>query len=490
MEDSVASELARAAADIEDCETASEVYWSVLDGADRLLEYDIGTVCVLERGTIRPRAVRATDLYPREFLSEGEGLVGETIDRGEQIQFSDVAADPERRSIDGMRSAITSPIDSHAAVQLLSSSTEIPPDAGGLLALLAKFAESGLQRIRTESKLDREHEELAALFENLPEPSIRYRLCDGVPTIESVNPAFVSTFIGEPAVLKDRTVMDVLSVDDSDDVPEWTVPRTGVRYEDEVERETTSGSRRFKLRIIPKIASGTTSGDAGYFIYEDVEEERRREEALQNQNERLEEFTSAVSHDLRNPLTVAKGNLGIIQQSGEIERLEKVERYLDRMNQLIDDVLSFAREGKSVIQAEPIRLEIVAERAWETVATGDARLTIVDESILEADQHRMSRLLENLYRNAIDHGPSDVHIQVGATADGAGFFVADDGPGMTPDVKAQALEPGFSTAENGTGYGLALVEQIADAHGWTIRLADSDRGGLRVVIGSTIDEPE
>lgn len=481
-------QLVTAADDIEDCVSPSEIYWSVLDGADNVLEYDIGTVCVLERGVIRPYAVRAAGLYPREFLTGEEGLVGEVINSGEPIIVEDISADTSLRSFDDVRSAITIPIGSDAAVQLLSSSPEIPPEAEDVIKLLAKFAESELRRIRTETALEREHDELAALFENLPEPSIRYRLRNAIPTIETVNPAFFSTFVGEPAVLEGKSVPEVLSLNDN--VPEQSVPQRGVRYEEEVERETTSGDRRFKLRIIPMTASGSAPGDAGYLIYEDIEEERRREEALRDQNERLEEFTSAVSHDLRNPLTVAKGNIGIIEKTGEIDRLEKVERYLDRMDQLVDDVLSFAREGKSVIETKPVHLQTVAERAWETVVTGDARVTIVDEATLDADPNRLCRLLENLYRNAIEHGPTDVNIEVGPTTDGNGFFVADDGPGMDPEVRAEALDPGFSTAENGTGYGLAIVEQIANAHGWDVQLLDADGGGLRVVIEQPVDETE
>ena len=94
-----------------------------------------------------------------------------------------------------------------------------------------------------------------------------------------------------------------------------------------------------------------------------------------------------------------------------------------------------------------------------------------------ADKPRLRQLLENLFRNAIEHAGSEVEVTVGALEDG--FYVADDGPGISEDEHDQVFETGFTTSDGGTGFGLAIVEEIATAHGWTVEVTESAAGGAR-----------
>ena len=98
-----------------------------------------------------------------------------------------------------------------------------------------------------------------------------------------------------------------------------------------------------------------------------------------------------------------------------------------------------------------------------------------------ADERRLQRLFENLYRNAVEHGGEDVTVTVG-DIDGEGFFVADDGPGIPPDERDRVFQSGYSGDEDGTGFGLAIVERIVEAHGWAIHVTESDTGGARFEI--------
>jgi signal transduction histidine kinase len=68
-------------------------------------------------------------------------------------------------------------------------------------------------------------------------------------------------------------------------------------------------------------------------------------------------------------------------------------------------------------------------------------------------------------------------VRVGALDDG--FYVADDGPGVPPDDREHVFESGYSTSEDGTGFGLAIVEEIASAHGWDVDVVESEDGGAR-----------
>ncbi|MFB6304241.1 MAG: PAS domain S-box protein [Haloferacaceae archaeon] len=205
--------------------------------------------------------------------------------------------------------------------------------------------------------------------------------------------------------------------------------------------------------------------------------EARRE--LERQNERLEEFASVVSHDLRNPLNVAVGNLELAREECDSDRLDAVARAHDRMEALVDDLLTLAREGETVEGMDAVDLGSLAADCWRTVETRNATLVTETEGRIRADRSRLRQLLENLIRNAVDHGGDDVTIRIGDVEDGPGFYVADDGPGIPPDEREAVFESGYSTNEAGTGFGLTIVEEIANAHGWTVRATGSAEGGAR-----------
>ncbi|ERH07352.1 MAG: signal transduction histidine kinase [Halonotius sp. J07HN4] len=205
--------------------------------------------------------------------------------------------------------------------------------------------------------------------------------------------------------------------------------------------------------------------------------QRRR---LRRQNERLESFAGIVSHDLRNPLAVAKSGMEVARAQGaEADALEQVETAHDRIETLIDDLLTLAETGQDLDPdaLEPIALSTVAEAAWTTVAADAATLVVVDDGAVIADASRLRQLLENLCANSIEHSHNPVTVRIGTLPDG--FYVEDDGPGIDPADRDAVFESGHSGREGGTGLGLQIVRTIADAHGWAISLDESDDGGAR-----------
>jgi len=202
-----------------------------------------------------------------------------------------------------------------------------------------------------------------------------------------------------------------------------------------------------------------------------------RERALERQNERLDEFASIVSHDLRNPLGVAEGYLELSQRECDSENLEAVGKAHTRMRVLLDDLLELAREGADVTDLSPVDLAALVDDCWENVDTADATPEVELEGTVQADRSRLAQLLENLIRNAIEHGGADVTVEIGGM-DG-GFYVADDGEGIPADARDQIFQSGYTTRPDGTGFGLPIVQQIADAHGWEIEVTESKRGGGR-----------
>ncbi len=205
---------------------------------------------------------------------------------------------------------------------------------------------------------------------------------------------------------------------------------------------------------------------------------RRREAELQKQNERLEEFARIVSHDLRNPLNVAQLRAGLLAEECTSEHLPAIERSLERMDELISDTLTLARQGETVAETEPIALADLVENCWQTISTASASVTVTDGMTLQGDRSRLRHVFENLFRNAIEHGGEAVTIRVGRLGD-EGLYVEDTGPGIPEDRREEVFSPGESTTHRGTGFGLTIVKRIAEAHGWEVSVGEGADGGAR-----------
>jgi PAS domain S-box-containing protein len=220
----------------------------------------------------------------------------------------------------------------------------------------------------------------------------------------------------------------------------------------------------------------------------DITERKRAERDLERQNERLEQFASVVSHDLRNPLNVAQGRLELARERFDVDddldaELAAVGRAHDRMEAIVHDLLELARGGDDIGERTRVRLDEVARDAWAQVDTGDATLVVDCSGTVSADADRLQQLLENLFRNSVEHGSTDdgpLTVRVGAFADERGFYVEDTGPGIPESERESVLEPGYSTRADGTGFGLAIVRTIAEAHGWTVDVTEGPDGGARI----------
>ena len=212
------------------------------------------------------------------------------------------------------------------------------------------------------------------------------------------------------------------------------------------------------------------------------QELRARTRELRREKERSEVFASAVSHDLRNPLNVATGHLGMARRDrADDDHLAAVADALDRMEAITEDVLTIAREGATVESPEPVTLASLVEECWDNVDTTDATLQVrlPEGFTVGADPRRLRHVVENLFRNAMEHAGPRPTIELGALSEAEGFYIADDGPGIDPDSREEVFQPGYSTAANGTGFGLAIVGEMAGAHGWTVSATESADGGAR-----------
>jgi len=194
--------------------------------------------------------------------------------------------------------------------------------------------------------------------------------------------------------------------------------------------------------------------------------------------ERAAEFAGIIAHDLRNPLSVVEGRLELARETGDLSHLEQAQEAVNRMHRLIDDVLALAQGDERVTGTQKIALSsLIRDDAWTSFAADGVSIETGSLPTIEGDYDGVCRLFENLFRNAIEHTEGDVRVTVGPL-DGGGFYVADDGHGIPPAERERVFEAGYAGG-GGTGLGLSIVRQVAQAHGWPVRVTDSEDGGAR-----------
>ena len=463
-----------------------------MTAARDVLAFDISTIDLVDETGDRllPVAVSDAEVVESEPTDVEEGgLAGKSYRTGELIVVDDLAADADADPTkQAYRSAISIPIGDVGVFQAGATETAAfdDEDVDRAELLFAHVAVS-LERVRAETGLRDERDRLSALFENIPDAVVSFEMTSEGPIVSEVNEAFEETFGYEESTLVGENLDDYVTPEDgavSEDATQLNERlRAGENVRHEGRRQTDDGIRDFLMYVVP-LELGAANV-AGYAIYSDITERKERERELRRQNERLDEFASVVSHDLRNPISIADGWLDMARRSGETEHFDRVQDAIDRMEVLVEDLLTLAREGEVVGDAEPVDLATVAECAWDHVDTADATLdtgSVVGVTV-EADEDRLTELLENLYRNAVEHGGTSVTVQVSRTDEG--FVVADDGPGVPPDRREEVFDAGVTHSEDGTGFGLPIVRRIAEAHGWTVDLRESWAGGAAFAFDTT-----
>ena len=250
-----------------------------------------------------------------------------------------------------------------------------------------------------------------------------------------------------------------------------------ISYQEEL--QVDDDARFWQTKIAPVVSGDEITRLVG--VTRNVTDRVERERQLRQQNERLDEFASVISHDLRNPLGVAQGRATILAEQIESEHLDPLLRNLTRMESIVEDTLTLARQGNTISDTESINLTDIVGKCWANIDTDEAAIEIIDETTFQGDPDRLRHVFENLFRNAVEHGGSDVTVRVGAH-DHGGIYVEDDGLGIPVEKRDEVLEPGHSSARGGTGFGLTIVKRIVEAHGWELSITDGTDGGARFEI--------
>lgn len=229
-----------------------------------------------------------------------------------------------------------------------------------------------------------------------------------------------------------------------------------------------------------------------YFVgtFRDISARKEVERELEKQNERLERFASMLAHELRNPLQVAQIYLDFVHDDEDGATVAEIADALDRIDEIIEVLLMLARGNDEVDDRGSADLADVVADAWANTATGRATIEVAASTRLRANRAHLQQLLENLFRNAVEHGSASdspdgptaerdrpVTVRVGALDDG--FYVEDTGAGIPEADREKVARAGYTTDEGGIGLGLTFVAELADAYGWEYAVTESDEGGAR-----------
>ncbi len=269
--------------------------------------------------------------------------------------------------------------------------------------------------------------------------------------------------------------------------------------------ENDGGKRWFDCTVS---ALGPPEENAGrVVVFSEITERIQRERQLLEQGETLAEFANIVSHDIQGPLMELRNRARYAVQTGETAHVEQVLESADRMDNLVDDLVELAQSGRQIDAPTSVSLSTVATRAWQSIWTPNARLIVETDQQISADPDRLQQLLENCFRNAVEHASHEDETDTNThqlTTGGkiaidtatetsptvtvtlrtlpTGFAIDDDGDGIPRKERIRVFARGYTSTPNGTGLGLAIVEQIATAHEWHITAGESPSGGARIAV--------
>ncbi|WP_248518278.1 PAS domain S-box protein [Salinarchaeum laminariae] len=347
------------------------------------------------------------------------------------------------------------------------------------------------RRKRREAEQRELAEEYRTLLNNAEDPIFFVGVdndgSDPTFRFERLSPSYEAETGLETADVRGKTPIEVFGETDGAELTanyrRCVDAREPISYQEELVVE--EGARIWQTNLAPVMSEGEVTRIVG--ITRNVTERVQRERQLESKTEQLDEFASIVAHDLRNPLNVAQGRAALVGEECDSEHVGPLLAALERMEALIEDTLTLAKQGQVVADPEPIELVDLVGASWQNVSAAEASIEIAGGGVIHGDRSRLQHVFENLFRNAIEHGGDDCTIRVGLIGT-EGFYVADDGAGIPEERAESVFEWGHSSSADGSGIGLTIVERIVEAHGWTVQVVDAEGGGARFEItGLTIE---
>jgi len=366
-------------------------------------------------------------------------------------------------------------------------STKFPlRDAGGRL-LIGAVSMDVTEQARAAEELRRQREELRLVTDTMPAGVVRV---SADLHYVWVNRVFASWVGKTPDEIIGRPIAEAIGEDDWRDLrPHVERALRGERVEYERLARFAAGERWIHSVMEPtRDPRGAPNGLVA--VVSDIHDRKLMEETLRQAERRKDEFLATLAHELRNPLAPIRNAVAILGKKDALDpelswSREVIERQVDQMSRLIDDLLDIARiaGGKLLIRKERLPLERAIDMALGTSrpyinAAGHSLSVLLpsERVTVDADPARLAQVFSNLLNNAARY--TERHGEIALTAevdrDEVVICVQDNGIGFRPEVAERLFEP-FSQltrsnerSHGGLGIGLSLVQGIVALHGGSV----------------------
>lgn len=410
-----------------------------------------------------------------------ESLAWEAFTAGDKHEYADLWSTPERLNSDTpFRSELIVPLDGHGVV--IVSSTE-PDDFTDedrtLIHVLCANATAAFDRVQRER-------DLRGFKEAVEHAGHSVVITDTDGRIEYVNPAFeeVTGYAETEALGTNPRILKSGEHDEAFYERMWATIQGGEIWHAELINEDKNGEQFVVDQTIAPIFD--ESGDIERFVAvnSDITEQKKLERQLKTQRDNLEVLNQVVRHDIRNDLQLVLSYLELLEDDVDGESRTYVETATESTRNAVELTMAARDLAKVMLQAdtdptpEPLRRPL--ESQLETIrSTYDDVVLSVEEPIPQVSvlaTEMLDSVFRNVLKNAVQHNDKDtteISVRVTERDDTVVVRIADNGPGVPDDQKAEIFGKGNKGLESdGTGIGLYLVHTLVDAYGGDVWVED------------------
>jgi two-component system sensor histidine kinase AtoS len=387
----------------------------------------------------------------------------------------------------------------------------IPEDTDLLISLIANMCHLAillsLQRAsvaESQKEIEQLQAEVLDQFNSIGDTLITL---DQDLKVINANPAIIRTLGYQPEEVVGLPIQDVLV--SPEDVRSTLLDALGHRRVAEQSRMTLHRRDGTPFPVHLRVSPFTDQAYSRLLI---VLKDQSEQQEIEDQTEKLAqrallgEVSAIFAHEVRNPINnISTGVQLVASRLGSdhpfYESLEKVRKECNRLDQLMSDVLFFARPLK--LNIEPINLADLMERILVRWGPHFKQVGVQCHTVYEpdtpdalADERTLERVIVNLITNALqamaDGGTLSVNLDSAVSSQGnmVELKIVDTGPGIPPDVKGRIFDPFFTTKKEGTGLGLAISRRILTAHKGTIQVESYPDAGtvFTISLPATTDD--
>jgi PAS domain S-box-containing protein len=272
----------------------------------------------------------------------------------------------------------------------------------------------------------------------------------------------------------------------------WVTIANGRIWRGEIRNRARDGSLYWVDTTIVPFLDGRGKPYQYTAIRYEITDRKRTEEKLREQEAlaRLGQMAAVVAHEVKNPIAGIRGALQVIGSRMPADSRDKpvigeIIARLDALNGIVNDLLVFARPRP--IRSEPVAVKPLVQSTVDMLRRDPVYSRIEvdlngEDAVLSADPEQLQMVFQNVLLNAAQAmaGSGVVTVTIAREPREWRISIADRGPGIPDDLRAQVFDPFFTTKHRGTGLGLPIARRILEAHGGRIEVATPPSGGTVV----------